>query len=231
MGSFSVACGISGLAVEEGERVGAVLLVPSRLPDLSPTQYFVPLIPPVYGTYADYGWLDSVDAPEPVLEILRRHITDSGRPETVMFFRPDVYEDLARLVRTPYAAQNPVLIDQDMADYDDAARRFAEPEPATETLDEMYRRIDTAWGSYAHSLARRVCHSLAPYNDEGLYPTPELRDGVETLLTLNAILAEVNRQFLPTFCGTQHGSDRFTQRLALITARIAADRLTARDLF
>lgn len=66
MGSFSVACGMSGLTIVEGDKVGIQILAPNNspfakldgvMPDSfhSPSDLMMPYLPPFYGEYADYG--------------------------------------------------------------------------------------------------------------------------------------------------------------------------------
>lgn len=68
MGSFSVGCGLSSLSINEGEEIGLVLLSEMKYPhqwtfkfmtsDYDP-QYKM-FLPPIYGTYDDYGKLANI---------------------------------------------------------------------------------------------------------------------------------------------------------------------------
>lgn len=62
MGSFSIACGLSGLPITEGDRAAFIPLSPSKykVESVGPTftdpcQFFAPILPPVIGTYDGYG--------------------------------------------------------------------------------------------------------------------------------------------------------------------------------
>lgn len=71
MGSFTVGCGISNLAINEGDEVGFSILSPSikfrygkenygQSYYIYPTDLFEPFLPPVYGKYDDYGNITEV---------------------------------------------------------------------------------------------------------------------------------------------------------------------------
>lgn len=68
MGSFGVACGLSGLAIQEGDETGLVLLSELVLPDESSSKFILSdydqkysmFLPPIYGIYDDYGQLGSI---------------------------------------------------------------------------------------------------------------------------------------------------------------------------
>lgn len=72
MGSFNVGCGISGLAIEEGDKIGFVILNKSdgKLDRTSEgvgfasfmreTDLFKPFLPPVFGVYGDYGIIENI---------------------------------------------------------------------------------------------------------------------------------------------------------------------------
>jgi hypothetical protein len=89
MGSFSVSCGISGLPVNAGKRVGLVLVTLKRTlgarytrdkePNLYrgsqyvyPTDNFCPIFPAIYGTYDDYGRLENIER-GPVIELIENY--------------------------------------------------------------------------------------------------------------------------------------------------------------
>jgi hypothetical protein len=78
MGSFNVSCGISGLPIDEGKRVGLVLIQINRdLTKMYPgdpadncfrgrqynatTDNYAPTFPAVYGTYNDYGSIENIE--------------------------------------------------------------------------------------------------------------------------------------------------------------------------
>ncbi len=75
MGSFNVSCGISGLSINEGDRVGYLILRKphSAIKNTIQTNgkgdsnylycdaLFSPFLPPVYGTYNDYGGVEDLD--------------------------------------------------------------------------------------------------------------------------------------------------------------------------
>jgi len=79
MGSFNVGCGISNLSIHEGDRAGFVLLTPTkgyrsnpaapRKMQIYATDFFTPFLPPVYGTYDDYGRLDKLE-PSATTEVI-----------------------------------------------------------------------------------------------------------------------------------------------------------------
>lgn len=94
MGCFNVACGISGVTIVEGERMGALLIRKKK--DYSSAnhtdtnksdQYFmtsdlyVPITPPVYGEYDDYGGLSNIEN-SPVVNYLKE---DFGMPVELLF--------------------------------------------------------------------------------------------------------------------------------------------------
>lgn len=72
MGSFNVGCGISGLAIEEGDKIGFVILNKSdgtldRLSEgvgftsfMREADLFKPFLPPVFGVYGDYGVVENI---------------------------------------------------------------------------------------------------------------------------------------------------------------------------
>lgn len=68
MGSFGVACGLSNLAINEGDETGLVLLMGAKYP-YEPNEKFMlsdgdqrynMFLPPIYGTYDDYGRLGNI---------------------------------------------------------------------------------------------------------------------------------------------------------------------------
>lgn len=73
MGHFSVACGISNLAIHEGDEIGFVILGDGRTPDprmnaeggksfhLYANDRFSPYLPPVFGTYSGYGEIEDIE--------------------------------------------------------------------------------------------------------------------------------------------------------------------------
>lgn len=73
MGSFDVGCGISNLAVHEGDKAGFLIMgkAPDYLKSPAPkpmetiyiynTDLHKPLLPAVYGEYGDYGNLDNIE--------------------------------------------------------------------------------------------------------------------------------------------------------------------------
>jgi len=78
MGSFNVSCGISGVPIDEGKRVGLVLIRINRdLTKMYPgdsadncfrgrqytatTDNYSPTFPPIYGTYNDYGGIENIE--------------------------------------------------------------------------------------------------------------------------------------------------------------------------
>ena len=73
MGSFNVACGISNIAIQEGDETGFVILAKGTGPErttpgvgvpyfLSDSDLFKPFLPPVFGVYGDYGNLADIKA-------------------------------------------------------------------------------------------------------------------------------------------------------------------------
>lgn len=72
MGSFNVGCGISGLAIEEGDKIGFVILNKSdgkmdRIREdvgfasfMRESDLFTPFLPPVFGEYGDYGIVENI---------------------------------------------------------------------------------------------------------------------------------------------------------------------------
>lgn len=68
MGSYDVACGLSNLPIHSGDRAGIILMkasgqaVETQFPTayLHATDLFLPYLPPIYGTYNDYGRLTDV---------------------------------------------------------------------------------------------------------------------------------------------------------------------------
>lgn len=68
MGSFDVACGMSALTINEGDRAGLQLLAPQKYRSwdegavsTSSMKNFMPLCLPVYGSYNSYGDLDDLE--------------------------------------------------------------------------------------------------------------------------------------------------------------------------
>jgi hypothetical protein len=74
MGDFNVSCGISGLTINEGDKVGFALLVPSslepyhttklkepRLMSVNSNDYYSSYVSPVYGVYDNYGRIAQVE--------------------------------------------------------------------------------------------------------------------------------------------------------------------------
>jgi len=89
MGSFNVSCGISGLPIGEGKRVGLVLVTlkrtlgaqyvqdkePNRFRGsqyVYPTDNFCPIFPAIYGTYDDYGRIENIER-GPITELIENH--------------------------------------------------------------------------------------------------------------------------------------------------------------
>lgn len=85
MGSFNVSCGISGLPIGYDDRAGFVILnnaheysksfgfTPSHGTNLeiSSINRYVPLLPPIFGTYDTYGRLEDIE-PSPTTELLEK---------------------------------------------------------------------------------------------------------------------------------------------------------------
>lgn len=69
MGSFNVGCGISNLSVNEGDKIGFVILKKSSPLERDSVNtghhnnldYFMPVLPPVFGVYGDYGRMDNIE--------------------------------------------------------------------------------------------------------------------------------------------------------------------------
>lgn len=73
MGHFNVACGISNLAIHEGDEIGFVILGDGRVPDprmsaetgksfhLYADDNFRPYLPPVFGKYSGYGEVEDME--------------------------------------------------------------------------------------------------------------------------------------------------------------------------
>lgn len=80
MGSFNVACAISGLPCTPGDQVYAMLLTRNNAGDsrdVYPNDVWVPRTPAMLGTYADYGRVDFSDEPaEMVLQRLACSMLD-----------------------------------------------------------------------------------------------------------------------------------------------------------
>lgn len=74
MGSFNVGCGISNLSINERDRVGFLFLAPNPLKQYAKERSkgqsikiycdedYIPYLPPVYGTYGDYGYVKNVES-------------------------------------------------------------------------------------------------------------------------------------------------------------------------
>lgn len=68
MGSFDVACGLSGLTIHEGDPIALTLLNKKirepkagfKLTQTKQTNYFTPAYPAIYGTYDDYGRISNI---------------------------------------------------------------------------------------------------------------------------------------------------------------------------
>lgn len=76
MGSFNVACGISGASINDGERTGMVPIIPQKFKYMSKWFFggcdrYIPVSPPIYGEYNDYGNLTNIE-PSPVVEYLEQ---------------------------------------------------------------------------------------------------------------------------------------------------------------
>lgn len=81
MGCFNVACGISGGTIREGERTGMVLIEPRQYNHVDKqfrmfSDLFVPVAPPIYGEYDDYGSLINIEH-SPVVDYVE---TEFGMP-------------------------------------------------------------------------------------------------------------------------------------------------------
>lgn len=94
MGSFNVGCGISNLSIDEGDKVGFVLLMPpmpfppsgytrsnqgGKSFETYSTDNYRPFLPAVYGTYGDYGSIENIEESDTtrLLEtIFKRPIAD-----------------------------------------------------------------------------------------------------------------------------------------------------------
>lgn len=69
MGSFNVGCGISNLSINEGDKMGFVILKKSSplvrsdvtMGHRSNLDYFMPVLPPIYGMYGDYGRMEDIE--------------------------------------------------------------------------------------------------------------------------------------------------------------------------
>jgi hypothetical protein len=89
MGSFSVSCGISGLPITAGKRVGFVMITLQRFLTAQyvqdkevnrfrksqyvyPTDNYAPIFPALYGTYDDYGKLENIEH-GPATKLIEEH--------------------------------------------------------------------------------------------------------------------------------------------------------------
>lgn len=69
MGSFNVGCGISNLSINEGDKMGFVILKKSsplerdsvNMGHHNNLDYFMPVLPPVFGVYGDYGGMENIE--------------------------------------------------------------------------------------------------------------------------------------------------------------------------
>lgn len=75
MGSFDVGCGLSNLAIHEGDKVGLLIIgktidyndlfvcapQPGKLLKIYATDDFKPFLPPIYGRYDDYGKIRDIE--------------------------------------------------------------------------------------------------------------------------------------------------------------------------
>lgn len=76
MGSFNVSCGISGASISSGERTGMVPIIPQKFKYVSKWFFggcdrYIPVSPPIYGIYNDYGNLNNVE-PSPIVDYLEQ---------------------------------------------------------------------------------------------------------------------------------------------------------------
>lgn len=119
MGSFNVSCGLSSASIGYGERVGFIPLVPNkyshRMDDciIGAVSLYIPIAPPIYGTYDDYGKLENIEPngstaymakaygmkPEQIFEREKEHYMPEGL--TGMYFVPEVYEALWKNIDYP----------------------------------------------------------------------------------------------------------------------------------
>ncbi len=73
MGSFNVGCGLSNLAIHEGDKIGLLFLTPQpnydrnqRVPigkayQIYCTDKYLPYLPPIFGQYDDYGQISNIE--------------------------------------------------------------------------------------------------------------------------------------------------------------------------
>lgn len=79
MGDYNVTCGISNLTINNGDRIGLNILIPTRLSRgyldsriqgsmyyMGIYDHFTPFAAPVYGTYDSYGGLENIERNETV---------------------------------------------------------------------------------------------------------------------------------------------------------------------
>lgn len=100
MGCFNIACGISGATIDENDRFGAVLIRKKNDKSVYPNGFvsnyennrrveqffmtsdlYIPVAPPVYGTYDDYGGFATIEQ-SPVTEFLENEF---GMPVETLF--------------------------------------------------------------------------------------------------------------------------------------------------
>lgn len=75
MGCFNIACGVSGATIDEGDRMGVLLMKKNTVDEnnifsdvsqadqyLMPSNVYTPVAPPLYGEYDDYGGLSEVES-------------------------------------------------------------------------------------------------------------------------------------------------------------------------
>lgn len=64
MGCFNVTCGITSANTTHGDAAGLIFLEPRPSIDkdlyIGPTSRFIPIAPPIYGEYNDYGSLENI---------------------------------------------------------------------------------------------------------------------------------------------------------------------------
>lgn len=228
MGSFGVACGLSGLAIQEREETGLVLLSEIAFPDKHRPKFMLSdfdqrydmFLPPIYGTYDDYGRLGNIK-PSRTVDLLEKLFDQKIDVILECIAEGDDCYGRSSPVRSHYNKTNLFLgnklFDQLVSygmtevkdDEDESIYTFKDTTLILDKRDKMWTVSRTDWRGTTYELSRMSNFGADPAQvmdffstHTGLYPGCDEKDywALNQIRNLSGMffLPEVFKKLTPT---------------------------------
>ena len=255
MGSYNVACGISGLTIDCGEACGYIPLEVKKYPMLTKgndtligcESIYSPATMPIWGEYFDYGYMD-IDEKEnhPLnLKICRKilgvddeisiHHIKNKSVETGMFILKSIYDGL--------------IGDNLLCDYNGKVESYdiwgsvAPPVDDSWRLPKVKKRHeewvesgyeDVPYDASEHTSAARMTlvSNLVWWRDYGpnwfaayFKFSKDLKKELDRFNDFNTAFYSVNGLYFPTHNGPQHGNHYMQKRLNKMVKKVIKTKL------